>query len=51
MQSLANAIEKLCCSKSLRVKLGENARSAALKSFAVEDHVKHIQSIYQKLLG
>ena len=51
MQSLANAIEKLCCSKSLRVKLGENARSAALKSFAVEDHVRHIQSIYQKFLG
>ena len=51
MQSLANAIEKLCCSKSLRVKLGENARSAALKSFAVEDHVRHIQNIYQQLLG
>ena len=51
IQSLANAIEKLCCSKSLRVKLGENARSAALKSFAVEDHVRHIQSIYQKFLG
>ena len=51
IQSLANAIEKLCCSKSLRVKLGENARSVALKSFAVEDHVRHIQSIYHKLLG
>jgi glycosyltransferase involved in cell wall biosynthesis len=51
MQSLANAIEKLCCSKSLRVKLGENARSVALKSFAVEDHVRHIQNIYQQLLG
>ena len=51
MQSLANAIEKLCCSKSLRVKLGENARSVALKSFAVEDHVRHIQNIYQKFLG
>jgi glycosyltransferase involved in cell wall biosynthesis len=51
IQSLANAIEKLCCSKSLRVKLGENARSVALKSFAVEDHVRHIQNIYQQLLG
>ena len=50
-QSLADAIEKLYRSKMLRATLGANARSAALKAFAVETHVEHIQNIYQQLLA
>jgi glycosyltransferase involved in cell wall biosynthesis len=50
-QSLADAIEKFYRSKTLRATLGANARSAALKAFAVETHVEHIQNIYQQLLA
>jgi glycosyltransferase involved in cell wall biosynthesis len=49
-QSLADAIEKLYRSKTLRTTLGANARLAALKAFAVETHVERIQTIYQQLL-
>ncbi len=49
-QSLAQAIEKLYSSPSLCIKLGQNARSAAVKSFAIEDHVKWMQGIYEELL-
>jgi glycosyltransferase involved in cell wall biosynthesis len=49
-QSLAQAIEKLYSSPSLCIKLGQNARSAVVKSFAIEDHVKRIQAIYEELL-
>jgi glycosyltransferase involved in cell wall biosynthesis len=49
-QSLADTIEKFYRSKSLRDTLGENARSAALKAFAVELHVERVQAIYQQLL-
>jgi glycosyltransferase involved in cell wall biosynthesis len=49
-QSLADAIEKFYRSKTLRATLGANARSAALKAFAVETHVERIQAIYQQLL-
>ena len=49
-QSLADAIEKFYRSKTLRTTLGANARSAALKAFAVETHVERIQNIYQQLL-
>jgi glycosyltransferase involved in cell wall biosynthesis len=49
-QSLADAIEKFYRSARLRATLGANARSAALKAFAVETHVERIQNIYQKLL-
>ncbi len=50
-QSLADAIEKFYRSKNLRATLGANARSAALKAFAVETHVERIQTIYQQLLA
>jgi glycosyltransferase involved in cell wall biosynthesis len=49
-QSLADTIEKFYRSKSLRDTLGDNARSAALKAFAVEPHVERVQAIYQQLL-
>jgi glycosyltransferase involved in cell wall biosynthesis len=49
-QSLADAIEKFYLSKTLRATLGANARSEALKAFAVETHVEHVQNIYQQLL-
>lgn len=48
-QSLADEIEKFYLSKPLRDTLGANARSAALKAFAVETHVERIQNIYQQL--
>ena len=50
-QSLADAIEKFYHSKTLRTTLGANARSAALKAFAVETHVERVQAIYQQLLA
>lgn len=50
-RSLADAIEKLYLSKTLCATLGANARSAALKAFAVETHVERIQNIYQQLLA
>jgi glycosyltransferase involved in cell wall biosynthesis len=49
-RSLADAIEKFYLSKTLRATLGANARSEALKAFAVETHVEHVQNIYQQLL-
>jgi glycosyltransferase involved in cell wall biosynthesis len=49
-QSLAAAIEKFYRSKMLRTTLGANARSSALKVFAIESHVARIQNIYQQLL-
>jgi glycosyltransferase involved in cell wall biosynthesis len=49
-QSLAQAIEKLYSSPSLYINLGQNARSAVVKSFSIEGHVKRIQAIYEELL-
>lgn len=49
-QSLADTIEKFYFSQALCDTLGENARLAALKAFAVETHVERVQAIYQQLL-
>ncbi|NOR71170.1 MAG: glycosyltransferase [Methylomarinum sp.] len=48
--SLADTIYQFYNSKDLREKLGKAAREKALATFAVEDHVKHVQNIYNQLL-
>ena len=49
--SLANTIEQFYKNKALRNKLGKAAREKALNTFAVEEHVKHVQGVYNQLLG
>ena len=50
-ESLANTIEQFYKDEELRNKLGKAAREKALNTFAVEEHVKHVQGVYNQLLG
>jgi len=45
-ESLARAISQFYNSAALRKKLGKAAREKALKTFAVEEHVRHMQKVY-----
>lgn len=47
--SLANTIEQFYTSDALRKKLGKAARIKALNTFAVEEHVRHVQDVYTQL--
>ena len=48
--SLAAEIRRLYKDSSLREKLGKNARIKALATFAVDEHVRRVQAIYDTLL-
>ena len=50
-ESLAESIFRLFESKTLRCKLGRNAREKAFKMFSVSRHVNEVQSVYRKVLN
>lgn len=45
-EDLARAISQFYDSVELREKLGKAAREKALKTFAIEEHVRHVQKVY-----
>ena len=47
--SLASAIRRLYQDDDLRKQLGQNARTKALATFAVDEHVRRVQAIYDSL--
>jgi glycosyltransferase involved in cell wall biosynthesis len=47
--SLASAIRRLYQDSDLRKQLGQNARTRALATFSVDEHVRRIQAIYDTL--
>ena len=47
---LANAIEELCESKSLRDKMGSNSRVLAEQEFSIESVIEKTFLIYEELL-
>jgi len=49
-EDLARAISQFYDSIELREKLGKAAREKALKTFAVEEHVRHVQNVYATLV-
>ncbi len=50
-EDLAKAISRLYYNTELRENLGKAAREKALDTFAVKEHVKHVQNTYDKLFG
>jgi glycosyltransferase involved in cell wall biosynthesis len=48
---LASAIERLYRDRALSAALGEAARSKALATFSVQEHVRRVQAIYERVLG
>jgi glycosyltransferase involved in cell wall biosynthesis len=46
---LALVISQFYNSVELREKLGKSAREHALKTFAVEEHVRHVQKVYTEV--
>lgn len=49
-QDLAEKIRMLYRDSALRTEVGQSARTHALKTFSVEEHVRHIESVYKQLL-
>lgn len=49
-EDLARTISQFHDSMELRENLGKAAREKALKMFAVEEHVRHVQNVYAALL-
>lgn len=47
---LANAIEELCESKSLRYKMGRNSRELAEKEFSIENVIEKTFLIYEEII-
>jgi len=50
-ENLACAITQFHDSRELRENLGIAAREKALKTFAVEEHVRHVQNTYSMIFG
>jgi glycosyltransferase involved in cell wall biosynthesis len=48
--SFAEQIERYYKNNELRLKLGNNARQHALKTFAIETHAEKVQAIYSRLI-
>ncbi|CAG0991704.1 Putative glycosyltransferase EpsD [Anaerolineales bacterium] len=49
-QDLAEKIRTLYRDSALRKDMGQSARAHALQVFSVEEHVRHIESVYKQLL-
>ncbi|MDP1902578.1 MAG: glycosyltransferase family 4 protein [Rubrivivax sp.] len=50
-RDLAEKIRLLDCDRNLGHRLGQAAREQALKSFAVSEHVRRVQDVYERILG
>lgn len=48
---LADKICELVQNEALRISLGRNAREVALKKYAIENHVRSIEEVYEKVLN
>jgi len=48
---LAAKIRRLHDDEALSDSLGKSARNRALKTFAIQEHVKQVQAVYERLLG
>lgn len=49
-QDLAEKIRTFYRDSALRQHIGQSARAHALKTFSVEEHVRHIEGVYKELL-